>query len=314
MDVRRVAVAGTGMMGPGIAATFALAGKEAVIVSRTAEGAAKGVATAQGLIATLAQNGLADPEKTKAAQVRFTPSTDPEGAAKSVQLFVESIAENLAIKQDYFARLDAAAPDTVLCSNTSGISITEIAAKCRKPERVLTTHFWNPPYIMPLVEVIMGKRSSQAIAEGMVALLKACGKVPVLVRKDVPGQLGNRIQHAMIRECMHIVQEGIASAEDVDLAVKAGVGLRFPVYGVFEHADLVGLELVKAVQDYVVPDLGKVQGASPIHNEKIAKGETGAKVGKGFLDWPPGKAEQVRARRDAFIMEFLRLERAGKFR
>jgi 3-hydroxybutyryl-CoA dehydrogenase len=160
----------------------------------------------------------------------------------------------------------------------------------------------------------MGKRSSQAIAEGVVALLRACGKVPVLVRKDVPGQLGNRIQHAMVRECMYIVQEGIASAEDVDLAVKAGVGLRFPVYGVFEHADLVGLELVKAVQDYVVPDLGKAQGASPIHNEKIAKGETGAKVGKGFLNWPPGKADEVRARRDAFIMEFLRLERAGKFK
>jgi 3-hydroxybutyryl-CoA dehydrogenase len=118
----------------------------------------------------------------------------------------------------------------------------------------------------------------------------------------------------MIRECMHIVADGIASPEDVDLAVKAGVGLRFPVYGVFEHADLVGLELVKAVQDYVVPDLSKVEGASPIHNQKIAKGETGAKVGKGFLDWPPGKADQVRTRRDGFIMEFLRLERAGKFK
>jgi 3-hydroxybutyryl-CoA dehydrogenase len=314
MDVRRVAVAGTGMMGPGIAATFALAGKDAVIVSRTAEGAAKGVATALGLIATLAKNGLADPAQAQAAQGRFSTSHNPEEAVRSVQLFVESIAENLAIKQEYFARLDAAAPDTILCSNTSGISITEIAAKCRKPERVLTTHFWNPPYIMPLVEVIMGKRSSQVIAEGVVALLRACGKVPVLVRKDVPGQLGNRIQHAMVRECMYIVQEGIASAEDVDLAVKAGVGLRFPVYGVFEHADLVGLELVKAVQDYVVPDLGKAQGASPIHNEKTAKGETGAKVGKGFLNWPPGKADEVRARRDAFIMEFLRLERAGKFK
>lgn len=314
MDVRRVAVAGTGMMGPGIAATFALAGKEVVIVSRSVDGAAKGVAAAQGLITALVENSLADPEGAKTAQARFTPSTDPEGAAKSAQLFVESIAESLPVKQEYFERLDKAAPETILCSNTSGISITEIAARCRKPERVFTTHFWNPPYLMPLVEVVVGTRSDIAIAQEVVALLKACGKVPVLVRKDVPGQLGNRIQHAMVRECMHIVADGIASAEDVDLAVKAGVGLRFPVYGVFEHADLVGLELVKAVQDYVVPDLSKVQGASPVHNEKIAKGETGAKVGKGFLDWPPGKAEQVRARRDAFLMEFLRLERAGKFR
>lgn len=314
MNVRRVAVAGTGLMGPGIAATYALAGCEAVIVSRTAENAAKGVETAKGLIAKLVENGLADPAEAKAAVGRFSGSTSPEEAVRSVQLFVESIAENLAVKQEYFARLDKAAPDTILCSNTSGISITEIAAKCSRPERTMTTHFWNPPYLMPLVEVIMGKRTDLALAEGVVALLKACGKVPVLVRKDLPGQLGNRIQHAMIRECMYIVAEGIASAEDVDLAVKAGVGLRFPVYGVFEHADLVGLELVKAVQDYVVPDLSKVQGASPIHNQKIAKGETGASVGKGFLDWPAGKAEQVKARRDAFIMEFLRLERAGKFR
>ncbi len=314
MDVRRVAVAGTGMMGPGIAATFALAGKEVVIVSRSAEGAGKGVATARGLIDKMVENALADPAKAKVAQARFTPSTDPEGAARSAQLFVESIAESLQIKQAYFERLDKSAPDTILCSNTSGISITEIAAKCQKPERVFTTHFWNPPYIMPLVEVVVGKRSDLRIAREVVALLRACDKVPVLVRKDVPGQLGNRIQHAMIRECMHIVADGIASAEDVDLAVKAGVGLRCPVYGVFEHADLVGLELVKAVQDYVVPDLSTVRGASPIHNEKIAKGETGAMVGKGFLDWPRGKAEQVRARRDAFIMEFLRLERAGKFK
>ncbi len=314
MDVRRVAVAGTGMMGPGIAATFALAGCEAIIVSRTAENAARGVAAAQGLIDKLVENDLADRQQAMAAKSRFTASTDPEAAAKKVQLFVESIAENVSVKQDYFARLDKAAPETVLCSNTSGISITEIAAKCQRPQRVMTTHFWNPPYLMPLVEVVVGKRTDPAIAEDVVALLKECGKVPVLVRKDMPGQLGNRILHAIVRECMHIVAEGIATPEDVDLAVKAGVGLRCPVYGIFEHHDLVGLEMVKAIQDYVVPHLSTVQGASPIHNEKIAKGETGAKVGKGFLDWPPGKADQVRARRDAFLMEFLRLQRAGKFK
>ncbi len=314
MDVRRVAVAGTGMMGPGIAATFALAGCEAIIVSRTAENAARGVATAQQIITRLLENGLTDAEKAKGASGRFHPSVSPEEAARSVQLFVESIAENLEIKQAYFARLDRAAPDTILCSNTSGISITAIAAQCARPERVLTTHFWNPPDLMPLVEVVVGQRTDLKIAEGVVALLRACGKVPVLVRKDVPGQLGNRIQHAMIRECMYIVQEGIATPEDVDLAVKAGVGLRTPVYGVYEHADLVGLDLVKAVQDYVVPDLSTVKGSSPIHREKVAKGELGAKTGRGFLEWPPGKAEQVRARRDAFLMEFLRLERAGRFK
>lgn len=313
MNITRVAVVGTGMMGPGIAAVFALAGIRTVLVSRSAEGAARGLAAARGLMAALVDNALADADEAAAGQALIVSSTDLEGTANTVDLLVESIAEQLATKQDFFARLDAAAPETILCSNTSGFSVTEIAERCQRPERIFAAHFWNPPHLMPLVEVVMGKRSDPAMAKDVVAFLKSCGKLPVLVRKDIPGQLGNRIQHAMLRECVHIVAEGIASAEDVDLAVKAGFGLRLPVYGVFEHADLVGLDLVKAVQDYVVPDLGKESGASPLHNAKIARGETGAAAGKGFLEWPAGKAGKVRAIRDAFIMEFLRSKKAGKF-
>ena len=313
MDVRNVAVAGTGQMGPGIAAVFALAGCGAVIVGRRGETAAQGVASALASIETLRVNGLVGAREAGAAAARIRPSTDLEAAVKSAQLFVESIPEKLDMKQEFFERLDRASPDAVLCSNTSGISITQIAARCRRPERVVTTHFWNPPHLMPLVEVVMGQRTDLAIAEGVVALLRRSGKVPVLVRKDLPGQLGNRIQHAMVRECMHIVAEGIATAEDVDLAIKAGVGLRTPVYGLFEHHDIVGLDTVKLIQDYVLPHLSTVQGAAKIHNEKVARGELGAKTGKGFLDWPPGKAEKVKARRDAFIMEFLKLQKAGRF-
>jgi len=300
-------------MGPGIAAVFALAGCEAVIVGRRRETAEQGVGAARASIEKLRANGLVASGDAAAAAARVSPSTDLEATARAAQLLVESIPEKLDLKQEFFERLDRAAPDTVLCSNTSGISITEIAARCRRPERVMTTHFWNPPHLMPLVEVVMGERTDLAAAQGVVALLRRCGKVPVLVRKDVPGQLGNRIQHAMIRECMHIVAEGIATAEDVDLAVKAGVGLRTPVYGVFEHAELVGLDAVKLVQDYVVPDLSTVKGAAPAHNAKVAAGELGAKTGRGFLEWPPGKADEVRARRDAFIMEFLKLQKAGRF-
>jgi 3-hydroxybutyryl-CoA dehydrogenase len=314
MDVRRVAVAGTGMMGPGIAAVFALAGCEATIVSRSSENAARGIAKAQGIIDQLVANGLAEPTQGATAKARLQGGTDPEAAAQGAQLFVESIAEHVVTKQEYFARLDAAAPDTLLCSNTSGISITEIAAKCRKPERVMTTHFWNPPHLMPLVEVVMGQRTDLAAAQTVVALLRAAGKVAVLVRKDRPGQLGNRFQQALIRECISIVEEGIASAEDVDLAIKAGMGLRFPVYGVFEHADLVGLDLAKAVLDYVLPDLTTIKSGGPLLEQKVAKGELGAKVGKGFLTWTPEKADQVRQRRDQFLMQFLRWQKEGKIK
>jgi 3-hydroxybutyryl-CoA dehydrogenase len=260
----------------------------------------------------LLDNGLSEKEQVAKAKERLSPSTNPEEAARSAQLFVESISENLLIKQDFFTRLDQAAPETILCSNTSGLSITEIAAKCQKPERILATHFWMPPYLIPLVEVIAGRRTDLDIAWKVMGLLKTCGKVPVLVRKDVPGQLGNRIQYAMIRECLHIVAEGIATAEDVDLAIKKGFGLRLPVYGVFEHMDLVGLDLFQSVLDYLARELSDAKETPPIHLDKIAKGELGAKSGQGFLDWPEGKADQVKARRDGFIMEFLRQERAGK--
>jgi 3-hydroxybutyryl-CoA dehydrogenase len=301
------------MMGPGIAATFALAGRHATIISRTPEGASKGVATAKSLIEVLAKNGLADPAQAKNAAGRLSSSTDPEVAVRAVQLFVESIPEDLATKQAFFARLDKASPDTILCSNTSGISITAIAEKSSRPERILTTHFWNPPYLMPLVEVSVGKRTNSKIAQEVMEILRACGKVPVLVHHDRPGQLGNRIQHAMIRECVNIVQEGIATAEDVDLAVKTGVGFRLPVYGVFEHADMVGLDLVKAVQDYVLPDLSPVKEAGRLHKEKVAKGDLGVKSGRGFLEWTPEKATEVRARRDAFLIQFLRWQKEKRF-
>ncbi len=312
MEVRHVAVAGTGMMGPGIAATFALAGRQATIVSRTADGAARGAATAKFLIEQLASNELVGRDQAKDARACIDTSTDPDIAARSAQLFVESIPEDLATKQAFFTRLDKASPDAILCSNTSGISITAIASKASRPERILTTHFWNPPHLMPLVEVIMGQQTSSQVAEGVVDLLRACGKVPVLVRKDRPGQLGNRIQHAMIRECVNIVQEGIATPEDVDLAIMTGVGLRFPAYGVFEHADLVGLDLVKAVQDYVLPDLSTVQAAGRLHREKVAVGDLGARTGRGFLEWTSKKADEVRARRDAFLIQFLRWEKARR--
>jgi len=313
MDLRRVAVAGTGMMGPGIAATFALAGRQATIVSRTPEGASKGVTTAKSLIEVLASNGLVDASQAKDAAARLVPSADLEATVRAVQLFVESIPESLPLKQEFFARLDRASPDTILCSNTSGISITAIAERSSRPERILTTHFWNPPHLMPLVEVSVGRRTDPGIAREVMALLRMCGKVPVMVHHDRPGQLGNRIQHAMIRECVNIVQEGIASAEDVDLAVKTGVGLRLPVYGVFEHADMVGLDLVKAVQDYVLPDLSTVQEAGRLHREKVAKGELGVKSNQGFLAWTPEKAQEVRSRRDAFLVRFLCWQKEGKF-
>ena len=219
---------------------------------------------------------------------------------------IESIPEDLGLKQRFFERLDRIAPrETILCSNTSGISITAIAEKTRYPERVVTTHFWNPPHLMPLVEVVMGKQTLEFVAARTMEILRGCGKTAVLVRKDTPGQLGNRLQQALVREAIHIVREGIASVEDVDLAAKSGFGLRLPVWGILEHADAVGLDLVKSVQDYVLPALRSETQADPLLNERVNRGELGAKTGRGFYDWTVRDMNAAKRARDDFLIRFL---------
>ncbi len=310
---RTAAVIGTGMMGPGIAVTLALGGLRTRLLSRTEEGAARGLEKAREQIRVLEQNRLADPERAREALERLTAGADFPATVGAADLVVESAPEEMALKQELFARLDELAPpQAVLASNTSGLSITEVALRCRRPERVLTAHFWNPPHLMPLVELVCGERTDPAAAAALRALLVACGKTPVLVKKDRPGQLGNRLQHALWREALHIVAEGIADPEEVDLAVKAGFGLRLPVYGIFEHMDAVGLELAFAVLDYVARDLASEPRAPELLAEMIRRGRLGARAGRGFYDWSERDFRAVIERRDGFLIEFLRSRFAGR--
>jgi 3-hydroxybutyryl-CoA dehydrogenase len=209
--------------------------------------------------------------------------------------------------------MDAVAkPGAVLASNTSGLSITAVASRCARPERVLTTHFWNPPHLMPLVEIVKGAKTSDEVAETMRRFLVSCGKVAVMVKKDRPGQLGNRLQMALVREAVHIVAEGIADVEDVDIAAKTGFGLRLPVYGILEHQDMVGLDMAFAINDYVSGDLYNEPHAPALYRELLDRGELGVKTGKGFYDWSEKDAAAVRARRDRFVLDFLRAEKGAK--
>jgi 3-hydroxybutyryl-CoA dehydrogenase len=224
---------------------------------------------------------------------------------------VESAPEDMDFKQDLFAKLDAATrPSAVLASNTSGLSITAIASRCERPERVLTTHFWNPPHLMPLVEVVKGEKTSDDVAQAVRNLLAACGKTPVVVKKDRPGQLGNRLQMALVREAVNIVAEGIADAEDVDTVAKNGFGIRLPAYGIFEHQDVVGLDLGIRVVEYVARDLYNQPRAPEYMRELLRQGHLGAKTGRGFYDWSSKSVDDVKARRDAFLVEVLRYRRS----
>lgn len=273
------------------------------IVARSEQSAARARDSVRGFLRALEGEGLFSTEDSALTLANLDTSTDLEASARGAELVVESIVERLETKRDLFARLDSICrPETILASNTSGLRITEIAAGMSKPDRAATTHYWNPSHLMPLVEIVKGDRTSDETVELLRALLADIGKRPVVVRKDVPGQLGNRIFHAIRREAMYIVQEGIATAEEVDMAVKMGFGLRFPVHGPLEHADLNGLDMSLAIHSYIVGDLCRDPEPVAILREKVAKGETGAKAGKGFYDWSHGSPAEVRRVRDRFLM------------
>ena len=303
------AVLGSGLMGPGIALSLAIGGLDAVIVSRTSESAAAGLKKALSQLAVLAAHGLVKAEDVSAVQARLSSSTDFEASVAPADIVIEAGPETMEFKRSVYRRLVAAVrPDTVLATTTSGLSINQIAAVCRNPERIITAHYWNPPHLMRLVELVRADATSEQTVADMRALLNACGKRAVLVKKDRPGQLGNRLQHAMVREALYIVAEGIADPDDVDLAAKEGFGLRLPVYGIFEHADAVGLDLVQSIQDYVDPDLCSSSEAPPSIRERVGRGELGIKTGKGFYDWREKDWNKVRETRDAFILHFLKSE------
>lgn len=307
------AVIGTGMMGPGIAATLTLGGLPTTILSRTAAGVERGLQAAHAQLRLLADNELVDQTAAARAAAILSATVDFDAAIGAADLVIESTPENMEFKQGLFARMEAAARDaTVLASNTSGLSITVIASACRRPERVVTTHFWNPPHLMPLVEIVRGEQTSLEVASAVRDLLAACGKTPVVVKKDRPGQLGNRLQMAMVREAVNIVAEGIADVEDVDTVAKSGFGLRLPVYGIFEHQDAVGLDMALSIAEYVSRDLYNEPRVPEYYHAMVARGELGAKTGKGFYDWSKKSLDQVKSRRDQFVIDFLRAEKVKK--
>lgn len=300
--IQNVAVIGTGAMGPGIAMCFAVGQKQVTLVGRSEASLDRGRLGVRACLDALEQEDLLTSEESNQAFDRVRFSTDLAGAVTAAQLVVESIVEDLPSKQAIFAELDRLCPpSTIVTSNTSGLRITEISARMEHPERAATTHFWLPPHLVPLVEIVKSERTTDETAEALRAVLTEIGKRPVVVKKDVPGQLGSRLLSAITREAMYIVQEGIASAEEVDTAIKTGLGLRFPVFGPLDHADIAGLDLVLSVQSYMFKDLCNATEPLPILKDKVERGDIGAKSGQGFHDWSKRDAAATKARRDAWL-------------
>lgn len=303
-----VVVVGSGLMGSGIACRAALAGNPVIMVDTELSRAEHGREKACQCVDELQKGQLCSTEEAEAAKTRLSCGAQLETALEHARMVIEAIYEDLEAKQKIFESMDALLPPEVpLLSNTSGLRITDIAARVRHPERTLTTHFWYPGHLVPLVEVVMGEHSSLQMAEDIQNELNQWGKAAVLVRRDEPGQLANRILQAVLRESIAIVASGLATAEDVDTAVKMGMGIRFPAWGPLEHTDAVGLELVRSTQTTVLPSIDNYPGPNPILDAKIKQGELGYKAGKGFHDWSRKDMKALEAKRDRFIIQALQI-------
>src|SRR5437588_2581926 len=306
MDNLKIGVIGGGLMGHGIAYLLAAAGHDVGVFEPSAD-----------IRASLPQRlaSIRDLLDDDGAVLTRISAHDRLAPAVQDSTFVfEAAPEKLPLKQKIFAELESlTAPDTILASNSSAIPTTEIGRELKHRERVVGTHFWNPPHLVPLVEVIQNEKTSDAVVVRTIELLAAAGKTPVHIRRDIPGFVGNRLQHALKREAIALVAAGVCDAETLDTVVKTGLGARMAVLGPLEQSDLVGLDLTLDISNVLVADLDRSAGPHPFLQEKVKAGKLGMKTGEGFRTWTPERANEVRERLRRYLAEQARAAR-GKDR
>ncbi|MDM0123051.1 3-hydroxyacyl-CoA dehydrogenase family protein [Variovorax arabinosiphilus] len=300
MNSRSAVVVGSGIMGRDIAAIFLNAGWPTQVVAQTrAEwpNAAAHVAQSVAQLGGSLQEGL--------LQWRASlPSVDWDG----VGIVVESVTENLAIKQQVFQQLDALVPPHVpIGSNSSGMRITDIASDCTTRHRMANAHFFLPAHLVPLVEVAKGEYTSDEAVSQLMRIFAAVNRVPVRVHRDVPGFLANRIQHALMREAFSVIDEGLASPEDVDAAVRFGFGFRYVAAGPILQKEFAGLDTQFAAASSIYPSLCNASAPSRILGDKVAAGRFGTKSGHGFWDWTDAQIAAERARYEHALLQAARL-------
>lgn len=239
------------------------------------------------------------------SRIYFTTDIDDE-AIKKADLIIEAVFEDMAIKQETFAKLEERCrPDTYFCTNSSVMSPSEISSKMEHRERFVGTHFWNPGHLIPLVEVIKTDATADGVAETVMEVLASVGKKPCLCKKDVPGFIANRLQHALWREAISIVEHGIADAETVDIAIKNSFGLRLPQLSALENSDMVGTQLTWNIHSYVLQYLEDSHEPSPLLKKMLDEGKMGFKSGEGFMKWTPEEVEKCNADLNSYLIHML---------
>ncbi len=305
-DIKKVGIAGAGTMGSGIAQIFARKGYEVVVTDISEEYLEKSKRLVQIFNESLIGEGIMTAEEASEAVSLISYSTSKQVFADS-QLIIEAIVEKMDIKQVFWQEVEGiAAKDAYFATNTSGLSINGISKLVENKSRFIGMHFWNPPHIIPLVELIRADDTSDDTVAVLRELLTIIEKEPVVVQKDAPGFIGNRLQFAAFREALHIVNEGIADIEDVDRAMRYGPGFRYPIIGPLQTADLGGLDTFYYISSYLFNELSDMKEPPEMLKKLMDTKELGVKSKKGFYDYSDGKDEEAIKNRDKMLFNMLK--------
>lgn len=306
-----VAVIGNGIIGHGVAQVFAAAGKRVRMIGRSAESLKRAKGRIGEGLALFRDNGLIGASEAEAALVRVETSTELEDA-HGAQLVIEAVPEDMALKRDIFRRLDAICPPPAVLASSSGHPASELVAELRHRERVIAAHFWYPPQLLPLVEVCGGPETSGEVVQWTCKALREAGKEPVVIDREVPGFIGNRIQFAALREAWSLWAAGVASAEAIDAVVRNSIGRRLAVTGPIESADLGGLETMYNFARFLQPHLDASPEPPGVIGDLLRQGRKAIGQGGGIHDWKKRDADALLAARRAELIRWLKADRERK--
>jgi 3-hydroxybutyryl-CoA dehydrogenase len=309
-DIRNIAMIGSGTMGAGMSWCFAHAGYNVKLYDVNPHQLERACTRIEAIQKLFVQEDLILVEAAWAARKRITTTTHLEESLTGVQYVLEAAPERLPLKQQLFVQFEECCPaDAILATNTSGLRITDIASVCQHPERVGGMHWANPPEIVPLVEVIRGERTSDTTVDAIYKVTEKLGKMPVVVNKDIPGFVSNRLQYAVLREALHLVETGVVSAQDVDRTLKCGVGFRYPWLGPLETVDLGGVDVFYGISQYLLKELSNMSAPPEFFGKLVQEGKLGIKSGQGFYDYGRVSREEVLRKRDLYFIRQLKLIR-----